>query len=267
MTRVILVALLAALAAAASAQTAAAVRVLSGDPWCDRVSAAGQRVACEVREFVVNADALDLESQNGPVTVQTWDRADVLVRARVVGVARQQDQAERLVRSSSVTVRGGVVRAGPPRGGASVSYDVFAPRDTDLNVKTVNGPVEIRGLSGRTRAQAANGPVTLSGLAGDVKARSTNGPVTVRLDGRRWRGSGLDVEAVNGPLAVSVPDDYSADLLTETERGRIRTDGVEVCDPVSIRNGSGEQVAGRLGGGGSTIRLRTTNGPVVLTKR
>lgn len=234
-------ALLLAVASSACAQPAVADRVLEDAPWCNEIYRNGhdREVVCEVRETVLEADRLDVSGAvNGPIKVKEWDRSDVLVRARVVGIASSQDRAAQLVQASHVDTRNGIVRSTTPEtGGRSgdgvfISYEIFAPPDTNLDLEAVNGPVAIHGLSGQIRANVVNGPVSLHGVNGDVHIHALNGPVNVGLEGDHWRGAGLEVRAENGPIIVDVPGGYSARFSAETTNGRITTGAVQVHDSV-----------------------------------
>lgn len=266
-----LLAVLVALSAGASAQTNIAGRVLEDAPWCDDVyheRHPDRLVACEVRETLLAAGALDVDGAiNGPVKVKKWDRSDILVRARIVGTAPSTSRAERLVDETLVQTRSGVVRSTLPdsrRGeGVHVSYEIFAPRQTDLAVRAVNGPIAIHGLDGQIRARAVNGPVVLQAVGGDVDVHAINGPVTIGLEGEHWRGAGLTVRSENGPITIEVPGAYSAQVSAETQNGRITISDLDVCDAVRRRGRyAGDRLSGQLGRGGASLSLATANGPV-----
>ncbi len=249
------------LATSACAQPA---RVLTPDPWCDKVWASdGRAVACEVRETILRAGALDVRAVNGEVSVREWDRPDVLVRARVAAVSSDAALARRRVQAATVTTAGGRVRADTPseaRTSASVSFEIFAPRATDLVVAAVNGPVQIDGIAGRIRAEATNGPVALAAVGGDVEVEATNGPVAVALDGTTWRGAGLSVRALNGPVELTLPSGYSARLSARTHQGRISAPGLQSTD--RGRDRMGDRLDVTIGSGGPVLTLAAHNGPV-----
>ena len=258
--------LLLALALAASAQ-AQPTRTLADDDWCDGVERWGHAATeCEVRETVTRAGALDVRATNGSVTVKPWDRADVLVRARVVAGAPDPAGARRLLADTDVVVERGAVSAETPETGrdrwVAVSFEVFAPASTDLDVTAMNGPVQVLGLRGRLRADALNGPVSLRDVGGDVAVKATNGPVEVVLDGPSWSGRGLSVAATNGPITVNVPRGYSARLTARTVNGHVSADGLRL--PARDRRWAGDEVEATLGDGGAPISLRAQNGPVRL---
>ncbi len=138
------------------------------------------------------------------------------------------------------------------------------PRRGDVTAETVNGPVSAEDLAGRLDLRAVNGPVTLSGVAGDVHAHATNGPLTVDLAGTRWEGTGLDAETQNGPVTLSIPDGYSAELETGTVNGPMQIDF-----PITLqgRIGRMSRIRTTLGSGGSPVRVVTTNGPLNVRRR
>jgi DUF4097 and DUF4098 domain-containing protein YvlB len=124
--------------------------------------------------------------------------------------------------------------------------------------------VSVEGVSGRIRATTTNGPLSLRDLGGSVQARATNGPVTVALTGSGWEGTGLDVETRNGPVRVSVPEGYSAQLDMATQNGPFHV-GIQVqAQEEAARSRS---LNAPIGAGGATIRAHTTNGPLSVERR
>lgn len=272
MTR--LLALLALTSLAAQAQTTAQ-RTLDGDPWCAR-DLGGRHAerparACEVREALLPATALDLDATpDGSVTVRRWDRPDVLVRARVLASAPSADDARRSVRGTRLQVDRGTVRARAPGRGdgarwTTVSFEVFAPRRTRLTVRTLNGAIQIHGIEGEIRARAVNGAVALAGVGGDVRVETVNGPVSVALEDGPWSGAGLAVQTTNGSVSLSLPGGFSGDLSARTQVGRIALAGLDVAR-LDRQQGrwAGDRVTARLGRGGPPVRVATTNGSVSI---
>lgn len=259
------------LAAAALAPSAAAAQD-TDDDWLERCRRnhrdSDREVHCEVRESRLAArGALTVDgAANGGVSVEAWDRNEVLVRARVQAVADTEARAREIAGQVRVETGGATLRAEGPRTGRrewwAVSYRVFAPRRTDLTLTTNNGPVSVEGVEGTMRLRTTNGPINLRSVAGHVHGRATNGPVNVTLDGDRWRGAGLDVEATNGPVSVEIPRGYAAHLETGTTNGPMQIDF-----PVTVQGRIGRRISTDLNGGGPTIRAVTTNGPVTIRER
>lgn len=206
---------------------------------------------------------------NGGISVQ-GDAAvrDVRVSARIQARADTEERAWELARAvrltgapGSVSATGLVVQSGESW---TVNFALTVPSRADLELDAQNGPLVIREVHGRIRASTTNGPVVLEGVGGDVHARSTNGPLTVRLNGSRWEGAGLDAATRNGPVALSIPDGFSAELTMTTSNGPIST-AVPVTVTGSLLRGG--QLQTTLGSGGAPIRIATTNGPAVLNRR
>ena len=195
---------------------------------------------------------------NGGIKVVAWDRAEILVEARVQVWDEDEDDALRKAAGIEIFTDGGRVRAESRyEDNWSVSYRIKAPRKTDLQLDSRNGGISVTGIVGELRIETRNGGLTLDSVAGDVVARTRNGGVQVELAGNRWEGSGLDVETRNGGVELEIPDGYSAELETGTVNGRISIDF-----PVTVRGEIGRSISTTLGSGGAPIRVKTTNGGV-----
>ncbi|MGD8279265.1 MAG: hypothetical protein PVH00_14605, partial [Gemmatimonadota bacterium] len=134
--------------------------------------------------------------QNGGVAVYGTDRSDIEVHARIQAWAGSSGDAESLADDIQLDYGRGSIRADGPdtgrREGWSVSFVVYVPRQSDLDLLAHNGPVSATDVSGAIEARTQNGPVSLRGVSGDVNARTQNGPLNVELDGTGWNGQGLD---------------------------------------------------------------------------
>lgn len=242
------------------------------DNPCDERSDRGRGERhCEVRDERLAAFAGPLSvnaSPNGGIRVEAWDQSEILVRAIVNTRAETDADARRIASEVQVQTGGGRVTAtGPDLNGRRreswhVSYRVYVPARTDLDLNTRNGGITIRGVQGNLRFDATNGGVTLTDLAGDVRGRTRNGGLTVALGGTQWDGAGLDVETTNGGVRLAVPDGYSAELSARTVNGGFRS---EV--PLTVQGRIDREVNSTLGGGGAPVKVRTTNGGLRITRR
>jgi hypothetical protein len=260
--------LLAAVPAFALALTSAAAAQEPSSDWLQRCrDNRGSRteVACEVRETRMAAQPrLSVDGgDNGGVTVRGWNEGGILVRARVQAQARTREEASEIARQVRVQTSGGEVRATGPESrnnrSWSVSYEVFVPRRTGLDVETTNGGITVERVTGEMRLRASNGGVTLRGVGGDVHARTSNGGMRVVLEGDRWQGEGLNAETSNGGVTLDVPRGYSASLETGTVNGSMNFD-----IPVTVQGRLNRRIRTDLGRGGAPIRIVTTNGSVTV---
>jgi len=204
--------------------------------------------------------------ENGSASLSAWDKDEVLICAQVTAWGSDKAKADRLLRSIHVETGGGALRAEGPAQSKSarwaVTYRIFAPRRQNLDVQAMNGGVSIEGMRGRVDLRSVNGPISVHDGGGDVRGRTANGPVTVRLSGSRWSGKGLDIETVNGPVTLQIPEGYSADLETGTQNGPMA-----MAFPVTVQGrASTRRITTVLGSGGPPIRVVTTNGPVAVQR-
>ena len=244
----------------------------SDDP-CTESRDSDRGRACEVRDSRLPAPVGPLTvdaSPNGGIRVEAWDQADVLVRAVVQAYGDDDAEAKALLGRIQVTAAGTRVTAEGPersdggsrRGGWSVSFRIWAPRQTALALNARNGGISLHGMHGESRFSTNNGGVTLDEVGGHVVGSTRNGGVNVRLGGSRWEGDGLDVETTNGGVSMAIPSGYSAELETGTVNGGFQTDL-----PLTVQGRLDRQVRATLGSGGPLIKVTTTNGGVRLTQR
>ena len=226
---------------------------------------------CEMREAGMRnpGGALRVDpGRNGGVAVRAWDRDSIDIVAKIQVQAGSEEEAEQLARDIRLVTTDGTIRAeGPSAHGAtwwSVTFDVMAPRKKDLDLSTENGPLKVRGISGSMSLSAHNGPIALYGVSGDVRARVRNGPLSVVLSGDHWEGVGLDAETVNGPVVLTIPENYSAKLETGTVNGPM---SVDFPMTVTVQGRLSHRLNTTLGSGGAPVRVVTPNGPLVIKRR
>jgi hypothetical protein len=225
---------------------------------------------CEIREQTVPAiGRLSVDAhRNGGVTVKGWLRNEVLVRARVEASAENEGAAANLTSRVSIDGSGGQVRATGPESVDnnnswwSVSYEIFVPQNTDLNLTARNGGINISDVRGQIRFEGRNGGVHLKRLAGDVSGSTANGGVQAELTGTTWDGRQLEVSTRNGGVSVTMPSSYSARIQAESERGGFQSDF-----PVTVQgNMRPRRLDFNVGAGGPLIHVTTTNGRVSFTR-
>lgn len=241
----------------------------SDNDWledCQDDSDRGRLVSfCEVRvaDAQVGAGPIRVDpGANGGVSIVGWDQSRIEVHTRIQARARTDEEAEATASEVTVSSTALIEADGPPNDRNAnwhVSFLVYVPAASDLEIETLNGPLSVRGVNGRMRLDAQNGPINLRDVAGDVVARAQNGPLNVVLSGTQWDGMGLDAETRNGPVTLTIPSDYNATLESGTVNGSFTSD---VPITMTIRGRLGRSFSGTLGQGGPTIRAVATNGPV-----
>jgi DUF4097 and DUF4098 domain-containing protein YvlB len=252
--------------AAAHAQTDRASRFVEN---CRRNWGNDRAQFCEVRDFSFAAlKGLVVDGrENGGITVTGWDRSEIKVVAMVQASAETDAEATEIARGISINASNGDIRANGPslnrrRESWSVSYEIWAPRGTDLALSASNGGIAVEGVNGRMELETVNGGLSLVDVAGDVRGRTTNGGVTAQLTGDRWVGAGLNLRTSNGGVTLYVPENYSARLETGTVNG-----GMNIGFPITVQGSFDRRISTQLGNGGAPVSVTTTNGGVTLRRR
>jgi hypothetical protein len=233
------------------------------------------------------ASGLELEDTAGRavVHVTAWDRSEYGVEICKFAVAETKSAADQLLAGISVARSAGrLTTAGPANnsdGNWQLYFIVHAPRNGNVDLQTKNGPVSVSGIGGNVKVRAINGPVALSDCAGRIDAQTTNGPISFRgnagdvhlnakngpislnLTGEVWTGSQLEAHTDNGPVSVSVPENYRSSVRLQSSSHAPLNCNIEACRNAFTDASSGERLI-RINGAADTIRVSTQNGPVSI---
>ncbi len=216
---------------------------------------------------------LELVNVNGGITAEASDGATLEVTAERTAKAMSDDSAKELLGKLEIREEAGPakvrIETRPPSvhglGQLTVRYVVKVPRGVHVDLRTVNGGVQLAGLDGEVSASSTNGGIKGDlGAASRLDARTVNGGVELRLAAPLPDGSQVSLKSVNGGVRLAVPDTQKADVVATCVNGRVDTSevGLAVSGESSRR-----RVEGQLnGGGGARLELGTTNGGVRLTK-
>jgi hypothetical protein len=250
---------------AAQQQARAASGGCANESWGD-----DRQGFCEVREYTIPATGATLTvdaSPNGGIVVEGSPRRDIVVQAKVVATADTEDEARAIAGRVQVVATATRVDADGPRnldrhGRWHVSYRLAVPTNTPLSLKSTNGGISVDAVNSTVDLSTTNGGVKLSRMAGDIEGRTTNGGIEVDLEGSAWDGNGLDLQTTNGGVRLMVPAQYNAHLETGTTNGSVKIDF-----PVMVDGTRRRSFVTDLGSGGATLRVRTSNGGVKISKK
>ncbi len=143
----------------------------------------------------------------------------------------------------------------------SVHFVVRVPEGVRVDVSTVNGGLEVSGVTTDVRASTVNGSITARSAGGPVRAKTVNGSITISM-GTLGRADDLEYETVNGSITISLPENFGAQLELGTVNGRVTTDfPITVSGTLSPR-----RLRGTVGNGETRLRASTVNGSVTLRK-
>ena len=239
------------------------------------------------KTFVVTGQPeLRIETDDGNVTVHTWDQQKITVRFTTAGwkigpgeVEVGQSQAGNRV---EITVR--TARRRFPFfnvGMHSIEVDVHAPRQIASNIRTGDGNIDVSSLQGETRLRTGDGHIEADSLGGSLEATTGDGHMRVRgrldslnlhtgdggVDAEVLPGSKIAsswrVESGDGSVTIRLPRDFAADLDLHTGDGSISVDF-----PLTTTAGgrSEHDLRARLNAGGATLYIRTGDGSIRLAR-
>jgi len=146
----------------------------------------------------------------------------------------------------------------------SVDYEVIVPAGTLLDsVETVNGSVNISGVSGKVVAESVNGDLVIGDLEGDVELSTVNGSIDASFAtlGGQQR---VRIETVNGRVTANLPGDADAEINADTLNGGINASefGLE-----SDKGFVGSDLSAKIGSGSARLTIDTVNGSVKIRKK
>jgi len=241
---------------------------------------------------------LDINSQNGRITVEAWNRPEARIQITRTVRASSEGRAAELMKElrADVTVGDGRIEIesiypkrsesvgiwevlGQRISSLNIHYYVQVPAETRLHLETSNGELQIRGTSGELVGQTVNGSVEVASTSGSVDVSTTNGNIhlagthgaaqasttngAIEVEIRKLDpGAGVELSTTNGDLTAMLPAELKAQLVAVTTNGR-----VSIGYPIEmVGRASSKNVRGRIGGGGAAVNLTTTNGNIVVRR-
>jgi hypothetical protein len=230
------------------------------------------------RTFDVKAGAMvSLTNVNGRVKVTSWDSPKVRVIARKrVEADREnlQDAMKALRVEMQPSAEGLSIVTKQPKNSegwaalfswlagdhieAQVQYDITIPRSMNLTVENTNGGISATNVNGRLELETTNGGIDVSGCSGTLEASTTNGSIEAELL-TVVKGQPLDLSTTNGRIAVTLPSNLAVDVDADTTNGSIQSDL-----PIVTRATDRNSLRGAINGGGTPLRMRTTNGRITI---
>ena len=149
--------------------------------------------------------------------------------------------------------------------------DIQVPAGATLDLRTMNGTIEVRNVSGDYQVHTMNGKVDMDGIGGAGPVETMNGSVRVAFNRNPTRESSF--HTMNGSVDVYFHNQPDADFHIETMHGGVYADFDVTSLPTTVKGEiSGSRFVYRTGGpmnvragkGGPQINLHTMNGSIRL---
>jgi DUF4097 and DUF4098 domain-containing protein YvlB len=220
--------------------------------------------------------SVQLTNVNGRVTIKAWDQP----RVKVVALKEvEADRAELQKAMNDLRVEmqprdgGLVITTRYPKEheshsifdwllgndvDAQVTYELTVPRTMNVDVENTNGGIYLSDVTGKHELDTTNGKISVTRCAGSLDATTTNGGIDAELT-RVTKGQPMRFETTNGRIEVAVPANFAADIDASTTNGSIKTDL-----PVTTQSAGENRLRGTINGGGTLLRMHTTNGGIAL---
>lgn len=152
--------------------------------------------------------------------------------------------------------------------GHEVEWSVRVPSGVRVDLRTVNGGVKLAGLDADIAAKTTNGGVSGMNIAAQVVDASTvNGGVDFDFRVPLGADGRIDMESVNGGVALGLPSESRATISARAVNGGVRVSDLDIQrEPQSSDFESKRRLQGTLNGGGARVNLGTVNGGVRLSR-
>lgn len=150
-------------------------------------------------------------------------------------------------------------------------YEIQVPIGVQLELKELNGSIEVNKSSGNFKVNTLNGKVDMQEIGGSGAVKTLNG--TVRVAFTRNPAAQSSFDTLNGAIDVYFQPSLNADIDFKTLHGGVYSDFDVTTVPTVIKGQSsgtryiyraGGNMKVRAGGGGPALSFHTLNGAIRL---
>ena len=161
-----------------------------------------------------------------------------------------------------------------------VLIEIHMPREGKVSLRTGDGRISVNHLKGEMdfysgdgrldlddvegslRAHTGDGSIRAAGRFDSVDITSGDGHVSLLVRGGSRLARSWDVRTSDGSVSLEIPSDLAADLDLHTGDGRITMNL-----PLTVEGKvDGQDVRGKLNGGGNRLAVRTGDGSITVDK-
>jgi len=227
---------------------------------------------------------LRVETSDANIKVTTWDQNTIEAKVTTSRYKIGEGGIRVEEHQTGDTVQ---IEVHYPRHGFSVDWGqhrvdvvIQMPREGKVNLRTGDGRIDVGALKGEMDLHTGDGSINLddvdgklhaatgdghihaSGRFDDLELKTGDGHVDVRARTGSTLSSGWRLETGDGSVALEVPSDLAADVDLHTSDGHIDLD-MPVTTEGKVR---GNDIHGKINGGGSLLTIRTGDGSIHLKK-
>ena len=134
-----------------------------------------------------------------------------------------------------------------------------------VKAHTGDGSIDIDAATGRVDADSGDGAIEIAGRLDELTVRTGDGSVRVDAADGSTVKSDWRITTGDGRIALRVPNGFNAAVDASTGDGSVRVDGLSPSTSGGDDSES-RRVVGQLGSGGATLRLRSGDGSIDVTR-
>ena len=232
-------------------------------------------------EYTVSENTvLTVKNLNGPVTITNYKGDKVILDAEKK--VRSDKKAE--LDDVEIVVNEGNNSISIETKHNKIDIDVSTTMNLEVpsfvtieSVSTSNGKLEVKDVIGDVNLSSSNGEIIVSDVDGYVKAPSSNGGIEITdvigiddvitsngiitAEVQNFRGD-VKIQSSNGHIKVYINPSLNADLYMTTSNGKISIHELTL----DLTTDENTNKAGKLGTGGNSITIETSNGNIDIYK-
>ena len=227
---------------------------------------------------------LRVDTSDANIHVSTWDQNTIEAKVTTSGYKIGNDgiRIEEHQTGDMVEINVRFPHHGVTIGWSnhSVEINIHMPREGRVDLRTGDGKIELGNFKGEMQLHSGDGSEEIDGVDGKLRATAGDGHIRAngrfdeldlktgdgRVDARANAGSALAMgwrlESGDGTVTLEVPENLAADVDLHTGDGHIDLD-VPVTTEGKVR---GDEVRGKLNGGGNLLVIHTGDGSIRLRK-
>jgi len=241
--------------------------------------------------IVAGSSRVVVNSVNGNIKINAGLGNEVLVQATLRDAPKVKYELSQVGNTIIVDVQ--TSKRWWVFGSAGADVTLTVPPQTDVELDTSNGFIELHGLEGSGSLKSSNGKIVLDNMKGNFEGRTSNGRIEVntvagsvilktsngKIDVRGVRGE-FDIDSSNGSVfyrgnlteggsnrlvtsngdvVVELQGKPSVVLDAETSNGKVTSEL-----PILATVTSKERLVGKIGEGEADLYIRTSNGDITI---
>jgi DUF4097 and DUF4098 domain-containing protein YvlB len=215
------------------------------------------------QSYPLGANAtVSLANVTGHIRIEGWDEAQAEVKVIKDGGSIEDRQAVQVRLASTsdlLSLETSPTRSSP----VEVHYELKLPRRVrQLEIKSADSDVKLAKITGDITITIQGSSIEMENVSGPLHTKIVKGDTKVTLGGAP--SGPQEFSSVSGDIELRLNGDINADINAETIDGDIDADD-ELKLKIEKRP-MGQAATGRIGSGGTSIRIKTVNGDISIKK-